>query len=155
MNETKRLEARVVAVNRANAYAKMIYPKLAAVFKNFIGTKVYKADDSLLKKVKESIPPLPEVAGVRCWVNASGYSLYWGVQAYESADDCAMYSDVSVYIGEISNGVLVSITTNHWENVRTDFTAEEITEKRVEYKRLEEIANKAKSALFPFGEYDR
>lgn len=153
--KTTALEARVKAVNKANGYAKMIYPKLSAMFKKFLGTKIEKADGSLTVKVKKELPELPEVPGVSTFRDRSQYSLLWTVSACENSEHSTLYHKTSVYIGEMKDGVLTKLTEYFCENLRTDYTVEDILAKREAYKAAKKIADAAESALFPFGDYDR
>ena len=57
--KTEKLLAKVTAVNRANREAIELHPKLIAIFAEFLGKKVIKADGALLQKVQDLIPTFP------------------------------------------------------------------------------------------------
>ena len=70
------LDAKVKAVNKANAYATKLYPMLASVFKPLVGQKVLKADGSILAKYAKLMPDFllaPE--GIHVCQHMSKYSL--------------------------------------------------------------------------------
>ncbi len=63
-----------------------------------------------------------------------------------------MYSEASAYIGELTGDTLIKLVDA--PKLRTDYNAEEITQKREIYRAAQNIADDAKSALAPFDEYD-
>lgn len=149
----KVLAARVKGVNRAHDYANKLYARLVPTFKPMVGTKIFKVDGTLLQKIKEQLPELPCTPGLHVHKNSSDYSLSFSVRTSEDVNGLAYYHSVSVYIGDVRNGVLEKIANPH--EFRTDFTVEEIAEKRTKYNLAKQAYDNAKSALFPFGEYDR
>lgn len=100
------LAARVKGVNRAHAYAKKLYEQLVPIFKPLVGTKIFKADGTLLQKIKEQLPELSCTPGLHVHKNSSDYSLSFSVRTSEDVNGLAYYHSVSVYIGEVRNGVL-------------------------------------------------
>jgi len=63
------LEAKVKAVNIANTVANQLGPILWEQFKDYVGRKVTRLDDGLLKSVKVVVPD------VKTWQTYSGYSI--------------------------------------------------------------------------------
>jgi len=157
------LEARVRAVNATNAAANEIYAPLVAAFEPFVGQKILKADGhSFLQKVAKAVPEFVHRRGeAPYWSSMSycrlrgDYSLVWECKACENIlnDHGCTYHATSVYIGELQNGVLTKILPQHV--YRTDYSVAEIIRLRAEYEVAKKIHDEAKSALNPFGEYDR
>jgi hypothetical protein len=157
-NKSQVLEARVDGVNEAHAYANELYPKLAAVFKPLVGKPVEKVTGGLFEKYKKLLPELPSTVPIHVYKNSSNYTLSWVVKSCKTVTQPdgyghAYYYEATVYIGDLQNGVLTQLYDP--PNFKTDFSAADIAVKRVVYKKAQEIADKAKSDLFPFGEYDR
>ena len=150
-----KLAARVAAVNKAHAYAKELHPKLAAVFAPFVGCKVTKIG-RLVAKAEAAVKALdlPYSGGLNVSRNPSTYTISYNVQACESFDWIAYYHDVGVYVGELKGDTLDKLMPLNG-TYRSDYTELEITSKRAEFKAIEKQYEAAKSALFPFGEYDR
>jgi hypothetical protein len=157
------LEARVRAVNAANAEANAIYAPLAAALEPFVGQKILKVDGySFLQKVEKALPELPHRRGdapywssMSHYRGRSDYSLIWVCKACENIldDQGCTYYETSAYIGDLDHGVLKAIKPQHL--YRTDYNAAEVIRLREEFKVAEKIYSEAKSALNPFGEYDR
>lgn len=55
----EKLKARVAAVNRANAYAAVLYAAMIEKFTPLMGQKILKVDGSLLAKHEIVFPPFP------------------------------------------------------------------------------------------------
>lgn len=162
MSSQTTLAARVIAVNIANNYANSLFDKLSPIFKPFVGQKIIKIDGSLLEKVQKLIPQdlgqkFLSGSSIQVYRDSSQFSIRYTVKScvnIEGGCSCVYY-ETSVYIGEFDGQNLKSIHDNPDTQRRIDFTAEEITAKREEYKRLKKLADDAMSALQPFGEYDR
>lgn len=146
------LASKVKAVNKANAYANQVHDILTEVFRPFVGQKIIKVDGDLMARVKDYVPPLQYDAGLRCWKKHSDYSLSWGVDANISyGNGCEYSGEVVVYIGRLEGQTLVELTPN--EKRRTDWTVEEVREKRKAYEELKAAADSAFNAISPFGLY--
>jgi len=151
------LETRVKGVNNAHKYGNELYRILVKVFKPFIGQKVIKKTGGLIQKVQRAIDSLnlPCSVPIQVYRNSfSDYSLSYVVKTCETLNQRAYYYEVSIYIGNIENGILKDIDYP-FPNFKTDYKAETIRENRKIYKELQEKADKAKSNLFPFDTYDR
>lgn len=155
MNTNARLNARIVATNRVHAYALNIYPALSEYFTPFVGCKILKADGYLLAKVTKDMPTLENNHRIQCFIYSDAkYSLKWLVRSSESdGDGIAHYGEIVLYIADMQDGVLTKICPK--PDYRCDYTVEEFEAKRAAYKIAKEAADKARSALFPFGENDR
>lgn len=149
------LEARVRGVNRANAFANELYPKLVALFTPFIGQKILKADGTLLAKIQKQVDDLgilgPHEPHVYRY--SSAYSLVYTVKTCEDFNGHAYYHENSVYVGHLDNGVLTGLyDQNHRQ---TNYTADKVIAARQAYEKAKKAADEAEIALHPFGEYDR
>lgn len=154
-----RLEARVKAVNKSHAYAIKLHEALSEFFKGYVGKKITKADKRLLKRIEDAMPDFPQEDGVHVYFNESDYFLAWGVRAWETYPDPrdpehprSMSEETSVYVGRMRNGTLVEMSPT--PDLRTDYTVEEVNEKRAAFKQARDAFDEARSALRPFGEHD-
>jgi hypothetical protein len=148
------LETRVKGVNKANAFANELWPRLVAVFAPFVGQKIEKVDGPLLAKIQKLVDALNLPNGdIHVYRHVSNYSLAYTVKTCECTNGIAHYFEQTLYIGKMNNGVLVEL--KELEPFKTDYTAENVLKAREAYKVAKEAADKAQSALYPFGEYDR
>ena len=151
MNE--KLAAKVKATNKANQTAIELYPKLVAVFRPLIGQKIVKIDGSLLTKIADLLPPLPNDHDLRVYRNRSEYTLSWIVNASEQVNDhSCTYAEIGLYIGDLNGNVLTKIYDE--PQLRANYTVTEVEAQRAAYWSAQKVADAAKSALHPFGEYD-
>jgi hypothetical protein len=153
--------ARVNAVNRAHAHAKKLYEQLRAIFEPYVGEKVVKQDGTLMAKYAKLLPEFPVTPRLHVYRHTSDYSLAWTVKTSEpdSGDPngyhTVTYYEVTVYIGDLRGGVLTELPDRYKPDyLRTDFTVEEVVQKRAEYRRAREVYEKARSEISDFGEYD-
>ncbi len=147
----KDLAAQVEAVNAANKVAGVLYEKLVPIFTPFVGQKIEKVDGTLLAKIVKLLPDFNRSPSLTVYKLRSDYSLAWVAKTCVNSGGCAHYYETTSYIGEMRDGVLVKIGDPCIR--RTDYTAEEVTEKRQIYKAAQEAADKAKGDLYPFMEY--
>lgn len=161
MTHPNQLAAKVAARNKAHAYAREIYPILAEYFRPFVGQKILKADGTLLKKIADGLPVLPDSSHLHqvYQTTGHGYSLSWVIRACESFKDDSRgyqscdYYDRYCYVGDLRDGVLKAISNP--PEYRTDYTEEEVLSKREAYRAAKKAFDEAQSALGDFGEYDR
>lgn len=150
----KKLAAKVKAVNHAHAVANEWCPKLRAIFAQFVGKQIEKKDGPLLEKIKKLLPEFPSTPSLHIGRHYSNYSLAWTVKTSEmDTEHTCLYYETTFYVGDLDHGVLTKILDNEC-NYRTDYTAEEIAEKRREYNEAKRVADAARDALYPFGEMD-
>lgn len=151
------LEVRVIGVNRANAYANELAPRLSEVFVEFVGQQIEKATGGLLKKVQDKVNALnlPNTVKLSVYRYASSYSLTYTVKTSETKmpEGHAYYHETSIYVGSLQNGVLTEV--KEYTPAKTDYTAAEVERLRKRHQRLREMADKARSAISEFGEWDR
>jgi hypothetical protein len=155
MKDTReeRLRAKVAAVNRAHKYAIEIQPELIAIFAPFVGQKVMKIG-GLMEKFKKLLPEFPNTVPLSVYRHVSDYSLAWTVKTCESyGEHSCLYYEVTVYIGDLHHGVLTKVSNQSYE-FRTDYTKQEIEEKRQQYQKAKRAADDARNNLYPFGESD-
>jgi hypothetical protein len=151
---SERLKAKVVAVNKANKYAKELYEMLVPVFQPFVGQKIIKDTGGLYNKVEKALPVLPNTHEVRVYRQSGGYSLAYTIQVNESVPDYgAIYHEVTVYLGNLRNGILTKLDDRKPEG-REDWTAEEVQAGREKIVTAREALRDAESAIYPFKEYD-
>lgn len=155
-----RLAAKVRAVNRAHEYANKLYPWLVEKFAPLVGQKILKQDGSLLAKYADLVPELPSTHNLHVYRHHSDYSLAWTVKTSEpesgdgSGPHTVLYYEVTFYVGDLRGQTLEKLTV-HQFTARTDYTAAEVAGKREAYEKAKQAADDARSALYPFGEYDR
>lgn len=154
------LEARVRGVNRANEVANALYHDFKRVLEPFMGQKVIKSEGGLMKKVQDAIATigLPNTVKLHVYRCQSDYSLAWTVKTCESVPtggySHAYYHETTVYVAELTH----HHTMSKWydpPNRRTDYKASEVIAARNAFKDAEKAYETARSALVPFGEYDR
>ncbi len=149
-----RLAAQVKATNTAHKYVPQLYDILAPIFAKFVGEKILKQDREFIQKVRQAIPELPNSSQLDVYRYMSDYTISWRVRASETVEEKSRYHEFVVNIGELQNGVLTKICPLP-ENLRHDYTVEEITQKRQAVENAKEALNDAQGKLYPFEEYDR
>jgi hypothetical protein len=150
----RRLEAKVKAVNRANKLGLEVYQLLAPVFVDLVGTKILKADGSLLQKIENRLPTLTNDRRTRVSRSPSRYVLAWNVQTNEPESEFTVtYHEVTVYVGDVDGDALKAI--RDYTPSRTDWTVAEVLEGRRKIKEAKEALSVAEASVYPFGEYDR
>ena len=150
----QRLEAKVKAVNTAHAIANEWHLKLREYFTQFVGKQIFKAAGGFLEKVKKGMPELPCDTKTHIYRRNSNYSLCFTVKTCEQWTEYGcLYYEVTFHVGELNDGVLTTISDAE-SNLRTDFTPEEIQQKRKAFETAKKAADIARSNLYPFGEID-
>ena len=149
------LDARVEARNLANSEAHKLSAVLAEAFGPLVGTAVTKNDGGILHKHMHRLPDFAYSRGLSYYRHSSNYSLAWVVKVCVSigGQEGCVYEEAVVYVGKMDGNVLTHLE-EPFEG-RTDFTAEEILEKRVALEAARDALDDARSALCPFGEHDR
>lgn len=151
-----KLEAKVKAVNAANALALEVAPKLIAAFAPFINKKVASVNGGLLETVKKKLPEVPREPGRFVYVGTGhGYSVSAEVRVHAYVGDVTMSHETVFWICDIDKET--GVATKVYEpptDLRIDYTASEVLDKRVAADAAEKAFDKAKSALHPFGRYD-
>lgn len=155
MSEEK-LKAKVRAVNRANREANRLYTALTEALTPFVGCKIIRADGELMKEVAKNFPDFgtKNDFDLMVYKNRSEYSLSFTVKAGESIDGTSkcLYHETTVYIGSLSNGVLINLSSA--EQYREDYNFEDVKAKRRVYDLAKKTLDAALSAIGPFGASD-
>lgn len=167
MIHTTPLEAKVAAYNRAHEEANRLAPLVVAALGPFKGTKVELSTGGFRKNVKASLPELPCYSKgdhrVSASVSLGTYSIKLDVRATApyihprgDGHEGSVTVEVTVYIAETRDGILGAFNDNARDpQLCTVYTADVIREKRAEVVRANAILSDAKSALYPFSEYDQ
>ena len=144
-------QANVSAVNKANAIANTYQPQLISIFSPLVGQKIVKENGELMKKVKALIPNLPNTTSERVYLNLRKYNLSFTVSTCVNDDNISIYHTVDLYIGHVSDGILVSVCTS--ENLNdycANWTLAKITNIQTNVRLLEKELNNCKALLGPF-----
>lgn len=169
MKHKNTLSAKVAAINRANAEVKRLFPILNAAFAPFIGQKVVSKSGDVLKTVSKAMPALPNMPGLQVWLKTGNTGVYVNVKTWESspcvsvmgnpmAGEVASYHETGFYLCgiDVQDWQTARAISQDWvKELRTDWSAEEVTKLRSDYERAERAASEAKSALHHFGTHDR
>lgn len=157
-NKAEVLAARVRIVNRAHQLANEYARVLKERFAPLVGKKVEKQGGQILEKYKNLLPEFPRDHNTMVYKHASNYSLAWTVKTSETVPMVgvghAYYYEVTFYVGDLAGDVLKNIAV-HETNFRTDYTVAEVEANREAFKVAQKAFEEARSALYPFGEYDR
>lgn len=157
MSELGRLEARVRAANRAHEWCNKLHPLFLAALRPFVGKKVVKADGYLTEAVKKALPETPNTVATSVMFDRAGGTLRWEVKTMENIADEAgcLYFTASFSCGQLAlrGDTLEEVFVGEC-GYRTDHTAAEVKAQREEVKRLQKLADEAKSKLHPFGMQD-
>lgn len=150
------LSATVEATNLANRFAIQIRPTLIEFYAQYLNKKVVKADGSLIKKIYDH---KFSHMGFNLYRIHSQYSIDYEVKVdVHYSSSCVVYRSTTVHVGTLDRdtGVLVKIADLiDVPKLRTNYTVEEVLQKREVLRKAQNVLDEAKSALFPFGEYDR
>lgn len=156
-----RLDAKVAAVNKANAEANRLRPLFIEAFRPFVGKKIL-THSGLAQKPKEVVAKLvpPFVADgyttPHVYRDPSSFSLRFTVKIcvnMPTGDGCA-YHEASFYVGELDGYNLKDITEPTGQ-LRTDYTAAEVQQLRKNIDAAETAKRDAESKLAPFSRHDQ
>lgn len=143
--------AQVSAVNLANDCANKVYEELTKFFTPYVGKKILNADGTFVARIK--IPDLPNTGNITVCRRVDNSSfLAWRVSY--SAPNISICHDVNVCIGTYGSRELIlfleSISPPFGDGHRTNYTVEEVLEKRKRYRDADNARSKALSELRPF-----
>lgn len=160
MIHTNTLAAKVAARNAVNRFANEWYAKAVEALKPFIGQKICKVDDTLLKKVKEALPEFPWSNQTQGFYRADRYTLKFDLKTHECSRgkggpdySVASYADQILYLGDLTDGVLTQLYDA--PNFKTDYTEEFIVQTREAVRQAETALNKVRNSLGDFGMWDQ
>jgi len=149
-NHPSLLAARVAAMNAAHAEVNRLAPIYRAIFAEYIGQKVTKADGSLLAKIKARLPES----------SLQVYSPHVGCFVVKTSasygDHFCTYAEPYFYAFTENRhaGHICEKLGHEFEPFRADYTAEEVCQLRKTAEEAREAARNAESACSPFGLYD-
>lgn len=159
------LAARCAGQNEINALANRLVPLYLAALAPFLGQPIEKATGGLRAKVKEVLDPITPEAQTdgyttpHAWLSTgSGYSLTLHVKTCKSyarpnGEQGCHYEEVTIYLADLQ-GITLS-RFYPFTPGRTDYYPEQVSQLREVHKVARDAADKARSALHPFGESDR
>lgn len=162
----RNLEAKIQTVNKVNEIKNYLFPLLKTVLQDFVGCKVTKVNHALLKDVESLLVPIVELARTEFKSEPGTYAELAQMNppmnpkihiVINLRSNCqysiSMWISVSVYFDNISEctqedlsigGVRDHLLTSiyNFENLRTDFTVDEI-QKQIQTidKKAEEYAD--------------
>lgn len=164
---TSKLAAKVAAHNLTNAKINLLFPLYQAALTPFVGQKVVLKGGGLVSKLAKAFDAIREDnkdAATHFWTNVYNYSINIGIRgnayyefpckhSYDGKASGHMSAENGFTLGDLKDGVLIKLSD--FEPRKTNYSAQEVFEKRQAYAAAKQIADDAKSALFPFEEYDR
>jgi hypothetical protein len=99
------------------------------------------------------LPNFPNDNAIHIYRYASNYRLAWVAKSCEfMPPNGCMYHETTITVGDLDGPVLIKLAPLF--TGRSNYTTEEIQGKRAAYETAKNAADKAKSDLHPFGEYD-
>lgn len=149
-----RLEAKVAALNEANAFATMLHADLVDRLRPFVGQRVYKSDgETLLSKVASALPPFErDQWPTSCTRERRAWKLAWTVKSCSVTDQGgAVYHETLVEVGRVVDGFLAVILEP--VSYRANYTIEEARESLRRLDVAEEEYDAAKAAASHFRGY--
>ena len=157
MSATK-LEAQVRAVNRASAAVNELWPALREACRPLIREKVVKVNGQLTGKGKRLLAILSPTPELRVSHQTSVDVLGWAASATETWETEGGFGrqsichEVHFCVGHLRDGHLTSLCELP-EPLRTDFTVEEVLERRRRLREAQSMYAAARSALSPFTDH--
>lgn len=157
-----KLAAAIQSQNEVNRLVNEFTPKLREAMRPFVGKKIFNADGSKTKKVAEVLKKvLPDVTpGFQHSLysgGALGYHFYVSTfYAYPGeTHGSSIQKSAFLYIGELErNSNALKEISSVESNLKTDWTAEEISNLRKELSAAKDVVHKIQSKMHLFGEYD-
>ena len=144
-----KLAAKVAARNAVNADIRFVAPQYLAAMAPFVGQKIVKCDGDFTKAFLSAMPK-----GGSYWRN-SGYSAAMVFIRDEQGPGHHQRQESVVYLGDLTNGVLVKLCPFNPNDFRIDYTSAEVEEQRRLLKIAECEVSKLKSKLNDFGTFDQ
>ncbi len=161
------LEAKVAGLNELNRHIIALRPVIAnLVNTKFLGRKIVNANGKVTKAFSDAVSEVMPKE-LHDWdFNIYSYSIYLGVRfcngyKYGNPHDETCYSEKTVQIVCMdadkivkSSNITENIQYNESEAFRTNFTVQEIIEKREALREAEKVVIRMNTALFDFGKSD-
>jgi hypothetical protein len=144
------IEANVKAYNWVATFAQALQTELKAIFTEYVGQQVIKVDGSLLANIQKKLSNLNNIPKVTIYQYRSRYTLVWNVKTSEPlANGSCIYREISVYVGDLTDGVLTRLYDN--ESIKT-WTVEEVKGKLSARNEARRALDDANCALGPFND---
>ena len=153
MTNLDKINAKVQAVNLANKTANQLHATLVQILTPFIGQQIIKADGKLRANITKLLPKFPNDTKILVYQGNSEYNLYWIAKACQGIGDTSgnhtcLYHETSVYVANITTGVLVSL--HDAPNFREDYTVDEVIAAKLNVDEAQRSLDKAKAVLNQF-----
>ncbi len=148
------LPQKVQAVNTANKYGiERVYPEMLAALLPFTGKAVFKVTGGYFQKVANVLPEFDHRYNLNVTRYNSDYSIMYQVFASVQVPNTThtVSHTASVYVAKLSNGAITEFYDP--PDFRCDYDVEQVKNQIVEYNRLKELAERAKSGLHNFEAY--
>ncbi len=152
MKHASALSAKVAATNAANAEVNRLAPLYRALFAQYIGAKVVKADNSLLAAIKTKLPtPSP---GFQVYSPHVGCFVVKVCVPY--GEHSCVYAEPYFYAFTLDRhaGCVCQALGHEWEPLKADYTVEGVQSLRAEVEKAEEALRELSSGLGPFTKGD-
>lgn len=149
MNHSTGLQAKVAARNEVNSQVRRFAPSFLLALAPFVGKKIVNADGSFSKAFKSAMPNAGDYYGS----NTYSLSRVFKASANGERSGC-YYQEASVYLGEISGGVLVKLCDFNPDNFRVNYDAATIAGARMDVNAKRRALQEAERELSYFGEHD-
>lgn len=138
----------VNVVNMVHRAANDVRHRGIEVLSSHIGRKVLKADRTGMKWIRDILDEIEPENPVRCFPSFCGYSIYFDISYGMSGDDYRIRHAVSAYIGNVRDGVLVSVYPDE-KHFRDDFEVSAIQATLAEIKRVEAELETLSKSIYP------
>lgn len=151
MRHKDELAAKVAAVNLAHKAANELHPVLAEYFRPLVGQTITKKDGTLLERIKKLLPKFNISPNISVFGSGSRYSLSFTIKTVMNyGTHFCTYYEVNLFIGNMRNGVLTDMEAVIERP--TNYTVEDVLEKRAAAKRALTAYHEARSDCDVFGE---
>lgn len=147
----RQLEAKIQTVNKVNEIKNYLFPMLKTALESRVGCKVTKVNHALLKDLESLLIPIVELArmefpsepGMNIVINRNSncqYSIAFWISVTVHVDDTHECTQEDLSMGAVRDHLFTGFY--NFENLRTDFTVEEI-QKQIQAidKKSEEYAD--------------
>jgi len=154
------LLTQIKAENAVNTLIKARAPRLFEAAKGLVGKQILKADGSLRKDALAvlDVPTFPDRHDM-IYLSRSSSSLAftfkasaWTKNEREHMSDHCSYSETTVYIGDMQNGLLESLEEFDPSDYKSDYDLETIKDLRAKCEEARKAYEQARSDCNPFGE---
>lgn len=149
----KRLEAKIKARNRINAYIKENAPKIFAAVAPFVGQKFYTVGDMTVKvrKVVDSFSVNDQARRFQVYRYYYNGTFALIFKAWEPDGEFSVtYDEVTVYFGNIDNQILTKLYDFNPENYPSDYSFDKVSAIQAEIEKKQAEIRSLESQIAPF-----